>query len=336
LRLFQFPAAANFSVDALLRGNRLISVLVLVPRPLLGDEPFDPRMPPCEDWNLWCRLGQQGAACVSLPRVLFGYRLHSASISRKVDALHAAGRRVLARWRPFAEQPQLHHDDRHRWAAGCGAIALASGDGNAIFRYLADLPPLELSDAFVRSVASGLHWAYLFVRGAQRQTWRRFAPVWLSEIETWLRGGPLAEQTSAILAALQPLTACPAARAAAVQDWLASRTAARRVVVYGLGTNGLALLEYLRDTTNATHGNAPTELELSVADDHADASVFEHLCLPREDPRRWKTWPSDTVVVVTPNDHAAISRRLTALGGRAHDRFLTLVDCQTPTATTVG
>ena len=95
------------------------------------------------------------------------------SLSHKADLNHAAGRQLLEKWLPHARDPEAVRDVRHRWACACGALALTSGDSEALRRHLADLPPLKPNDDFDVGVAGGIDWAYLLAHGAQGQTWAR-------------------------------------------------------------------------------------------------------------------------------------------------------------------
>lgn len=318
LSTFRFPAVPRFSVGAFLRGNR-ITATTLVPVSILGARPFDETLPACEDWDLWLRLAAAGARCATVPRVLFGYRLREASLGHNADVMEAAGRRVLERWLPYAHDPQAAGDVRHRWACACGALALAGGQRDSIRRYFAALPPLEPTKDFCQAVASRIHWAFLFVRGASGMTWRGNPTGWLSEIEAWVRHGPLAAHAGPILECLMRLARDPRDDVNLTSDFVTRRPDAQRLVVYGLGTNGLTLLEHLR--SGVCHS-----CELCVADDHADVLTFTMLGLARDDPRGWDTWPRGTVAVVTPNDYEAMRATLCRAGGRQGIDFIILAN----------
>jgi len=322
LSLFHIPTVSDFSVDTLLRGCRF-SPMTLVPAAILGPRPFaeDKRVHGCEDWDLWLRLAHADAACVTIPRVLFGYRLRAKSLGHDADRTYATGRRVLERWLPYAREPDAVRDAMHRWACSCGAMALASGSSQAIRRYFEDLPPLEPTNGFPLAVAGGLHWAFLFVHGATGKTWRERASDWWPSIEAWLEHGPVAAHADPILECLRRVAGNPQERLAAVQQFIYGRLDARRIIMYGLGTNGVILLEQLR-----ADADLPT-VEWCLADDQADDLTFSVLDLPRVDPRQWKTWPDDTLVLVTPNRFMDIQATLTRAGGREGMDYLIVPAC---------
>lgn len=322
LSIFRFPSVPRFSVDAFLRGNRL-PPMTLVPAALLGGDPFDkdPGLRGCEDWALWLRLAHEGARCAVVPRVLFGYRLRADSLSHKVDGMYSAGRRVLERWIPLATDVEATRDLPHRLAFAMGGAALAAGDASAIGRYLCDLRSFDADDGFCAAVADGLHWAYTFVHGAAGRTWRDNAEVWQYEIAGWLADGPLASHAYDILEHLDRAVVDRGDRLTAVSRFIRERSDARRLLIYGLGENGMELLEHLRRQRPAA------TMELCVADDHADAAALAALDLPRDDPRKWRAWPAKTVAIVTPNNYATLRDTMLAGGGRMNRDFVLLADC---------
>jgi glycosyltransferase involved in cell wall biosynthesis len=323
LPLFHFPTVPEFSVDGLLRGNR-VPPMSLVPRPLLGPSAFDETLKTSIDWDLWLRLAYEGAACVALRRPLFGYRLHGGSLSHNADQLFESGGRVLERWGPHAHRADAARNVLHRLACAYGAVACASGTNDAIWRYFAKLPPLEFGDDDSSDFAGAIHWAFQFVHGAAGRTWREHADSWLREIEAWLADGPLAPQAKAILACLRQWPAAPDIDMDHVKRLLARRPDARRLVVYGLGINGAILLERLRLGVGTWSG------ELVAADDHAPSLTFLTQGLRREDPRRWKTWPRGTLAVVTPNAHERMRQTLLNADGRPGQDFILLTGAPAP------
>ena len=64
--------------------------------------------------------------------------------------------------------------------------------------------------------------------------------------------------------------------------------------------------------------------ELWVADDHAEPLAFVVHDLPREDPRRWRCWPKETVAVVTPNEADGMCGVLRRAGGHEGVDFVAL------------
>jgi GT2 family glycosyltransferase len=323
LALFRFPNVSEFTVDGILRDSGLW-VTMLVPKAVLGDRPFDETLPPCEDTDLWLRLAHEGVGFAKVPRVVFGYRLHAASVSHNTDRRFASGRRVFERWLPHAREPRPLRDLIHRHACMCGAVALACGAPHTLRRYWSELPPLNPTEVFPVAVAYAIQWAYLFVYGAARQTWSEHADDWLPGIERWLRDGPLAPYAEAVLGKLRQIAPEPQDGTEVVHQLLADRPDVRRIVVYGVGTNGLRLLELLRNDVRLR------SCGLWLADDQASELTFELLGLPRDDPRRWTTWPAGTLVLVTPNESGAMRTTLRRAGGRAGVDFVALAEAAVP------
>jgi hypothetical protein len=316
LGLFRFPNVPQFTVDAFLACNRL-PPMTLVPRALLPTLAFDATLLACEDWDLWLGLAARGARCVSVPRVLFGYRLRAGSLTRQTDLLYASGLRVLERWQPHATSPAARTGVPHRWACVCGALAQAAGHGGALRRYWAALPSLAQTTDFAGVAASTIEEAYRAVRGAAGQRWAEHGAAWVAELRPWLTAGPLAPWSADILARLEVGAWDGGQHAERVRAWLADRPDVRRLVLYGLGTNGLTLLEYLRR-------DGSPNVELAAADDFAPAQRFALAGVPRVNPAQWPRWPAGTAVVVTPDDDAALCAVLVRCGGRAGHDYLSL------------
>jgi hypothetical protein len=316
LPYFNFPRAATLNFDTFLRGNR-IPPMVLVPRRLLGDCPFDGSLRACEDWDLWLRLTHQGVPFFVVPRVLLRYRYRAGSLSHKARLMVEAGQKVIDRWAPYAGRPGYADDLKRRWSYTWGAVALASGDPDAIETYFQP-PPSCRAPAFCSQIAHSLHWAYAFVRGVCGHTWRSHGEQWRAEIRTALAAISLAACADDAIqrlpydaeGAINPLDA--------IHPFLKARPDIRRLVVYGLGTNGALLVAYLRAAKQ------PPPFEIAVADDRADDLVFELLALPRVDPRQWRRWPRVTGAIITPNDHAAMKARLVQAGAIEDRDFVVL------------
>lgn len=108
--------------------------------------------------------------------------------------------------------------------------------------------------------------------------------------------------------AVDPAGAIPFASASqrydAVVDFIMSRPDASRIVIYGLGVNGLTLVERLRADPYARNRT------LAGADDHAHPGVLDVMSLARWMLPERGTWPHDTIAIVTPNDPARIVERI--------------------------
>jgi glycosyltransferase involved in cell wall biosynthesis len=347
------PSAAHFSVPELLTAVR-ITVTTLVPRGLLGSRPFDESLSVHEDWELWLRLAADGVGCVVVPEVIFGYRMRPSSACHQFDGHFAAARKMLERWESAADagiqndelrktnrtasrlahnsvychrrDAETSHDRRdaeasrrihHRLAWAFGSIAMVAGDRSAIVRYLHELEPMDYDEPLLRDVAGSLRWAFLFVRGAYGETWRTHRTEWLEHSRRWLGDGPLARWAGFVLEHLAAITVDPCERLAQIESWLLQRQP-RRVVLYGMGSNGRAWLERLRAAGWAERW------ALAGADDAADQGSFDRLALERDDPRGWRGWPDSTVVLVTPDEFEPLRRRLAAAGGHEGTDFLVL------------
>ena len=317
LNIYHFPTPGACDLDALLRGNQLPPT-TLVPRAVLGAAPFDAALPTCEDWDLWLRLAHEGVGCATVPRVVYGFRLRHGSLTHAAARLYRAGRMVLDKWGPHARARDELPGHYRRLAWTCGAMAAASGTPDAVLTYLRDLPPVAVTPEYEQEVAHAIHAAFQFVRGAQGQTWCAHRAEWLEEARAWLTGTPLAASADAIVARAPTFPLDTVGRCAAVNEFLARYPRTQRLVVYGLGLNGLVLLEMLR--RNGGRGRP----KLRVADDFAALEVLAAFGLPTDDPRRWGHWPRGTRVVITPNDHAAMRTALQLAGGREGVDFLVL------------
>lgn len=311
LGLFRFPVVPEFSVDSFLQGNRL-SPMTLVPRDVMGARRFStvPDVHGAEDWDLWCQLAASGVRCTTVPRVLYRYRLRMRSLGHDVDRIYRAAAHVVNGWRGAALDAHGWYDLAHRMAAQHGAMGLAAGDRHAIWRFFEPLEPLVPDEEFERAVAEGIRQAFEFMRGARGERWPEHEQQWLEEIEAWLAESPLVGCHEGIMQRLRRLGKGADDRLRTALDFLEQRSDAARVIVYGLGTNGLTLLHQLRENAEQTPG------ALCAADDYADPLTFELLDMPREDPLLWQTWPDSTVVILTPDNANRMRETLRARGGR--------------------
>ena len=104
----------------------------------------------------------------------------------------------------------------------------------------------------------------------------------------------------------------------ALVELIAARPAIENIVVYGLGVNGLTLLEHLR------HDRRIDARDLFVADDQAHAAIFRVVGMPRVFPIGWPSLTENTLVVVTPNSAQSIVERLMGRGARPGVHFVQL------------
>ena len=316
---YRFPGAGRFGIDEILSGGGP-SASSLVPTGLLRKHPFDETVLTVEDTDLWLRMAQAGVASRVLPNVIFGYRLRERSLAHHADARFEWGCRILRRWMPHAQRPKQHRWHLHRLAWLCGAIAQSSGNAAALNRYLDALPAIAFSPQLAGEAANAVHWGYQFARGARGHTWSLCGEAWLSEISDWLESQPCAPQAKSICEHLGQLARRTADQVTRVRHWLAQTPRAGRLLIYGVGHNGLVLLERLRQADWAR------SVELAIADDGASNATFDALGLARDNPRRWTDWPANTLVVVTPNVCASMCSTLRQAGGQPGVHFVTLAD----------
>jgi hypothetical protein len=194
-------------------------------------------------------------------------------------------------------------------------VALASGDPDALGRFIDDLPDLDPSDDFVENVVGCLQYAFIFVRGARGKTWQDHADPWLAEIRDWIHSTPIAARAKQILDHPVGFAVDSSRHLGAATDFI-DRHPTATVVVYGLGTNGLITLEHVRRDLRVD------EDRLRVADDGMADDQLAAVGLARVDPRQWDTWPDRTIVLVTPDHHEPIRRHLRQAGGREGHQFL--------------
>jgi hypothetical protein len=316
LGVYRFPGEDSFHRARLLHGNRL-GPTALVPTHMLSERPFDESLQACEDWNLWLELAQRGVRAVLLPLPVLQYRLRRGSLGHRVDLMNASGRRVLARWGGgliAARQSGLIA----RWSASCAALAAAGGEITRADELLPETDVLA-ENARLRALSQACEWAWEYVHGAVGETWRTHAGVWLGQIDRWLRGS-LPHLADDVLLAIRGQAAGEIELLDRLRRALRERPQKKRLLVYGLGTRGLSLLQEIRRAPDLG------ALDVVAADDHAAAGRFTCLTLPRVDPQRWPRWPGDTLAIITPDQPDAMQRTLRRAGGRAGEDFLTLLE----------
>ena len=316
---YRFPSVRNFTIDEILVSGGP-SPMSLVPAALLRKYPFDERVPTIEDTDLWLRMAQAGVSCCVLPNIVIRRRLRRHSLAHHADARFQWGTTVLRKWLPLSTNPEQHRLLLHRLAWLCGAIAQSSGDYQALRRYLDTLPAVEFDDEMARTAANAIHWGFQFTRGAAGETWAAKQQSWLAEVGDWLSSQGFKPQAKSVCAHVQNLVNTNQQQLERVQALLANNPNTQRLLLYGVGHNGLVLLHRL------CQAEWTRSIELAVADDGASNSSFEAIDLPRDNPRRWTEWPADTLVVVTPNEYAPMCDTLRQAGGQSGTNFITLAD----------
>lgn len=330
LPVVHLPQTHDFSVDRLLRGN-VLPPHTLVPTHLLKDNPFDEQLRSCEDWDLWLRLAAHGVRCRTLPTVLFEYRLRSASLSRDVSTMLAAGRKVIETHRVNASDPNSADVGLRGLAWLAAARMIAQGRAAELDYEAALLCRLQTNspqDASVAGIAAqALLAAFTHVGGATGLTWHTQHEDWLRRIRVELARLVSPDLLRAILKNI--------AADVGVQHQIQAQTAAianqqlKRLVVYGLGAHGVALLDEL-----VAWPGRPREI--AVADDGLNDRATVSQPFPREDPRRWDHWPANTFVVVTPRDFSRMASVLKRAGGRPGVDFICLTESEAIPAPTLS
>ncbi len=103
-----------------------------------------------------------------------------------------------------------------------------------------------------------------------------------------------------------------------VIDFVMSRPDASTVLIYGLGVNGLTLVEQLR--ADPYLGNR----DLAGLDDFAQDAVFETMDLPRSPLKTGESWSRDRIAIVTPNQPTPLVNRLVESGAEMGVDFICL------------
>ncbi len=103
-------------------------------------------------------------------------------------------------------------------------------------------------------------------------------------------------------------------------DLVAARSNIQNLVIYGLGVNGLTLLDLMR------HDERLARYRLFVADDRAHAAIFKVVGMPRVFPVAWPNLTRNTLVIVTPNEGTPIINRLVGRGAQPGVHVVSLGD----------
>ena len=102
--------------------------------------------------------------------------------------------------------------------------------------------------------------------------------------------------------------------------FIQSRSDAHRVVVYGLGVNGVTLLERLRRDVQIR------DWQIHAADDHAHDSIFTAIGVSQFDQACADGWPADAIAIITPNRPEPLVARMAARGAALGHDFVCLVE----------
>jgi hypothetical protein len=305
--------ASDLAPGRLLMGNPIAVGAVVVRRASLqrlgvrGDvNLFDPALPCVEDWDAWMRLSIAGARWAPpIDEALFGYRLTPGSMSSDHARMWKAGLAVIDRAAPRIDAA-LRDSARRRWTLTRLARVLVEPGR----------PPRDEPARSMVEAISPLHDEDDGVLGTSlRDAIARHEgvpPAHLSDdaraartLDPILRESLGANRARAIL---QQLASARDRWTEAAQAFLAlDRAPGSRLILMGMGRNGHRLCSALESLVSC--GERPT---LFWCDDAPLASppTACTLALQRLDIDDVR---SEDVVLVTPDDRAALMARL---GGR--------------------
>ena len=134
-------------VRVLLRRNLIHTMTVMLRRRAIEEVGnFDPRYPPCEDWDLWLRIAER-RPIVGDPRAWVETRVHEGGISadpivvytQACDLLVAAAMRLAAR---DSSNARFARRQASRWCVKLGRRLVRAGwpaEGEAAFRRAVEL-----------------------------------------------------------------------------------------------------------------------------------------------------------------------------------------------------
>ncbi|MCB9845777.1 MAG: glycosyltransferase [Phycisphaeraceae bacterium] len=285
------PTERDARLEALIEFNPFaIGALAFrtdVLRGLSPAGPFDPSLSVHEDWAMLLRLSARGARWTStLSGPLFGYRLRPGSMSTSIAQMGEVGERVIAS-APVEEA--LKPGAIRRWRLRTLARAMATGDKELCAPLIAALKPIGGGDA--DTLAGALRHALCRADCVGPKEAPSRAQPWRERVAAAALGAPwAADAVGRAFGRRSP-------SALLDPDLLAECADAPRVVVYGVGRNGRALMGELRsmpgDTPVAWMDDSPAARAVGLRIDLDDLA------------------PGD-LVVVTPDDHAAMLARLAA------------------------
>ncbi len=153
--------ASGDALRALLRRNFVHTMTVMLRRRAVeevGD--FDPRFPPCEDWDLWLRIAEH-RPIVGDARAWVRTRVHEGGISADpivvtthgCDVLDAAATRLAARESPLA---RFARRQASRWCVKLGRRLVRAGharEAQDAFRRAVRLHPLGRVDVMLAKLS---------------------------------------------------------------------------------------------------------------------------------------------------------------------------------------
>ena len=292
------PGDADAELGRMLSVNPFVVGAVVMRRNAPGrlglDGPFDETLPVHEDWDLWLRMTGAGASWAPVvTETLFDYRIRPGSMSGDLDLMWRTGMRVIGGAPAGVEEVMRA---RRQWTIRSLARSVARGDlwlTGGLRAFLG-----EVSSDEIGLLASSLRWALQRedVVGPGESAAR--APQWRSRIEAMLEG-------CVARRVIERLDLCAHDWDAMARALMVRRASGQRIVLYGLGRNGRALLTALQ-ACPGFNGVAYIDDDPSVHAPGAMATTVKDLR------------PTD-LVVVTPNDARPILDRLQCRG-------VTLVD----------
>lgn len=301
------PQRRDMSLERLLEHNAFAVGCLILSAPLLRElqrrdgHAFDPSLRVLEDWDLLIRLAQRGVSIATIvEEPLFEYRLRGGSLSSGLARMHETGLSVLSRAaRDDAERSRVIR----RWRLRSLGRALASGE-IALARRLAGEGQPEMEELAL-------------VAGALRTELRRLAVArGAPDADRCRESGPTRRPTAAqewslgaadvlgaaAAGALAPLVGVASALAAIARE-LAAIALRRRVVLAGMGRNGRELAAAL-----AAAGCSRAHW-VDDAPDAGGPAAWRRL--------RWSDLHPRDLVIVTPDESAALVRRAQATGADA-------------------
>lgn len=305
------PAAHDGTLTRLARANAYVPPLMLragVLREIARAAPlFDERLRCLEDWDLWVRLAAAGARWAEpIAEPLVRYRLRPGAMSRNAGLMWSTGQMLLERW-PITAADRA--DGRRAWTLRCAARAAASGQKSLAQDMVRTLLPGAhgpKSEDSAEDVARDL--------AAELPSAMRWADI-CGPAEDGARWGHWRTRIASAFGAMDGLHDIVDRFDELRVDWntvadvcLGMLEEQDRLVVYGAGWNGQALLAALGRSKKRV-GLAPERI--CWIDEAPDAAAPG---APWAQRIGSKDLDERCVVVVTPNRAEKILDRLASLG----------------------